>query len=102
MAIHYPEGTGFLYDKESDLMVAKIKYQLTETDASIYTKKRWWEEIITSKAIIDSKSIFTPEFSDGCRGECHVYENTEMAVKSNRHHYQFNERSKLGGRHFGL
>ncbi|MDD2252023.1 MAG: hypothetical protein WCS74_00130 [Dehalococcoidales bacterium] len=102
MAIHYSEGTGFLYDKESDLMIAKIKYHLTETDASIYTKKRWWGEIITSKAIIDSGSIFELEFSDGRRGECFVYENTEMAVKSNRRYYHFNGRGKLGERRFGL
>ncbi|MFA5451915.1 MAG: hypothetical protein WC231_08010 [Dehalococcoidales bacterium] len=101
MAIHFSEGAGFLYDKENDLMIAKVKYQLTETDASLYTKKRWWGDIITSKVIIDSGSTFTIEFSDSRRGECFVYENTEMTAKSDRRHYHFNGRSKLGDRRFG-
>ena len=102
MAIHYSEGSGFLYDKESDLMVSKIKYQLTETDASVYTKKRWWGELITVKTLIDSGSTFTIEFSDGRQGKCFVYDNTENTSKSKLHYYHFNGRSKLGDRRFGV
>ncbi|MDD4230587.1 MAG: hypothetical protein PHU52_03485 [Dehalococcoidales bacterium] len=96
MAIHFSEGSGFLYDKESDLMVARVKYQLTETDASIYTKKRWWGELITTRALVDSGSTFSIEFSDGRRGDCFVYANSEINSRSQRYHYHFNGRSKLG------
>ena len=42
MGLHYSGGLGMLYEKESSLLISKINYQMIETDATIYTKSRWW------------------------------------------------------------
>ena len=101
MAIHYSNGIGRLYNKESKQTFAQISYRLIETDPTKYTKKKWWGELSTSKELKDLResNIFRVEFEDGRDGDCVVWVNTEAqdnAVSKYSHHYHFNGRGKMG------
>ena len=42
MGIHYSNGFGKLYDRETGETILNVEYQLIETDQTIYTSKKWW------------------------------------------------------------
>ena len=100
MAIHYSNGLGQLFDKESKQPVSQVNYRLIETDPTKYTKKRWWGELSAGKQIKETKNsvIFRIEFEDGRDGECAVWVNTESQESSGGQlfSYHFNGRGKLG------
>jgi len=98
MSLHYSNGLGMLYEKDSDLFIDKVNYQLVESDATRYTRKRWWGELISAREIKNTGTSFILEMADGRRGECFVYPNQELLQKAARHFYHFNGRSRLGNR----
>jgi hypothetical protein len=97
MSIHFANGFGHLYEKETpDFPVARVSYQLTETDATRYTNKRWWGDFSTSEALKHPGNYYI-EFEDARRGECIVIPNTESSSKKAKTwHYHFNGRGALG------
>ena len=98
MGIHFSNGLGFLYVKEMDQPIAKVSYQLTETDPTKYTKKKWWGELYTNKEVKSVNEVGTHriEFEDGRKGECVIWVNTEAKQgRSSHFYYHFNGRSKL-------
>ena len=80
-----------LYDRDSDVLVDKVNYQLIESDGSVYTKKRWWGDFVTGREIKDAGRSFTLELSDGRRGECFVRQNAEMLPKADKFFYHFKQ-----------
>jgi hypothetical protein len=95
MALHFSGGIGIIYDKEIEQPIAKVSYQLIETDPTKYTKKKWWGDFYTSKEV-KRTGIFRIELEDGRSGECVVWTDTEIKQDSASHyHYHFNGRSKL-------
>ena len=99
MGIHFSSGLGFLYVKEMDQPIAKVNYQLIETDPTKYTKKKWWGDIYTNKEVKSVNEVGTHmiEFEDGRKGVCVIWANTEAKPgRSSHYHYHFNGRSKLG------
>ena len=101
MAIHYSNGTGWLYKKESKQTVVQINYRLIETDPTKYMKKKWWGEFSTGKELKDLResAIFRIEFEDGRDGDCAVWANTESqddADSKYHHNYHFNGRGRMG------
>ncbi len=96
MAIHYSNGVGKLYEKESDNPIAEAKYQLIETDPTKYTRKLWWGEFTTTRQI-KKLGNYILELEDSRKGECVVSTNAAEGKKlSVRYHYRFNGRGKLG------
>lgn len=101
MAIHYSNGLGNLYNKETGQTVTQINYRLIETDPTKYTKKKWWGEFSTGKELKDLResTIFRIEFEDGRDGDCAIWVSTEAqdnAGSRYNHNYHFNGRSKMG------
>jgi hypothetical protein len=96
MALHFSNGTGTIYDKDIDLPIAKVNYQLIETDPTKYTKKRWWGEFTTNKKI-KRPGNYIIEFDDNRKGECVIYTDSRPKHGHSRQHYHhhFNGRSKL-------
>ncbi len=96
MGIHYGSGLGLVYDKEIEKPLARVSYQLIETDPTKYTKKKWWGEFSTTKEIKRSGNYII-ELEDGRKGECVVFTNTEVKRGSgSQYFYHFNGRSTLG------
>ena len=96
MGIHYGNGLGLLYDKEIEKPIAKVSYQLIETDPTKYTKKKWWGEFSTSKELRRTGN-YTIELEDGRKGDCVVFTNSELKQGHASHYfYHFNGRSTLG------
>ena len=99
MAIHYSNGLGQLYDKETKQPITQVSYRLIETDPTKYTKKKWWGELSSAKEIKETKDsvIFRIEFEDSRDGECAVWVNTEAdSETAQRFNYHFNGRGRLG------
>lgn len=100
MAIHYSNGLGQLYDKNSKQPIAQVNYRLIETDPTKYTKKKWWGEFHTSKELKELREsvIFRIEFEDGRNGDCAIWVNNGAQDSSTTKQfiYHFNGRSKLG------
>ncbi len=96
MGIRFANGQGNLYDKETpDFPAARLGYQLTETDATKYTKKRWWGDFSTGDELKHLGNFYI-EFEDGRRGECVVIANTEASSrKAKTWYYHFNGRGAL-------
>ena len=96
MGLHYSGGIGMLYEKELDQPVAKISYQLIETDATKYSKKKWWGELYASKDI-KRTGVLRIELEDSRIGECVVWTSSDLKKGSaTQHHYHFNGRGRLG------
>ena len=95
MALHFSGGIGTLYDMKINQPIAKISYQLIETDPTQYSKKKWWGEFNSNKAIKES-GTFRIELEDGRKGECIVSVNVKSKGIAAHHHYHFNGRGKLG------
>jgi len=101
MAVHYSNGFGKLYDKDTGVAILNINYQLIETDKTIYTNKKWWGEFST-KQEMEPVSTYIIEFADSRKGECIVTTNLEgirggERIASNCY-YRFYGRGKLGWR----
>ena len=100
MALHYSGGFGTLYDKNIGQPIARINYQIMETDATGYTKKRWWGEFHTHKKI-KNVGIYRIELEDGRGGDCAIWTKEDTSQNdAYQYHYHFNGRSRLGkGQH---
>lgn len=96
MGLHYNNGFGHLYDKEApDFPTARINYQMMETDATRYTKKKWWGDFSTGDEL-KHLGNFIIDFEDSRRGECVVIANTDVSSKKARAwYYHFNGRGAL-------
>jgi hypothetical protein len=91
-------GFGHLYEAQSpESSVAIINYQLTETDATQYTKKRWWGEFSMGEALRHSGNYII-DFEDRRRGDCLVSANTNGIRKGQIFFYRFNGRGQLNRR----
>ncbi len=98
MALRFSGGNGTLYEKDFDQPIARVNYQLIETEQSKYMRKKWWGELYSAKDI-NRSGVLRIEFEDGRMGECIVWSSSDSAVKkgaSTQHHYHFNGRGKLG------
>ena len=97
MAVHYSSGFGKLYDKDTKSIVADVKYQLTETDDTKYTSKKWWGEFSTGQKLRKGDNYIII-FEDARRGGCWISFNTDrMPGKSSSvQYYRFFGRGKLG------
>jgi hypothetical protein len=101
MTVHYSNGFGKLYDKDTGVVILNINYQLIETDKTIYTNKKWWGEFSTKQGM-EPVSTYIIEFADSRKGECIVTTNSEIrqggvSLTSN-YYYRFYGRGKLGWR----
>ncbi len=99
MAIHFNNGFGQLYEKDIDKAIANVNYHLVETDATKYTRKKWWGDFQSSKKLKELQIVGTLriEFDDGRNGECIVWLGTEAgSKKSSVNIYRFSGRGKLG------
>ena len=96
MSLRYSGGTGALFDKDSELHICKVDYQLMETEATKYTQKRWWGEFKCTKQL-DKSGTFRIELEDGRKGNCVVWSDSESSQKNATFFsYHFNGRGKLG------
>jgi hypothetical protein len=96
MALHFSGGTGILIDKESELQICKVDYQLMETEATKYNQKRWWGEFDCAKKI-EKSGTFRIDLEDGRKGDCVVWSESDAEqAKSSHYVYHFNGRGKLG------
>ena len=101
MAIHYSNGFGKLYNKETGETILNINYQLIETDQTIYTNKKWWGEFST-KQKLEPVNMYIVEFADSRKGECVVATDSERRREGERlasnYYYRFYGRGRLGWR----
>lgn len=99
MALRITNGSGTLYDKETpDFPVARINYNLMETEATKYNKKRWWGEFSLDEEL-KHLGNYLIGFEDARKGECVVIANTESSSKKNKTwYYHFNGRGGLSRR----
>ena len=97
MSIHISTGSGTLYDKETpDFPVARINFNLMETEATKYTNKKWWGEFSVDEEL-KHMGNYLIGFEDARKGECIVIANTESSSKENKTwYYHFNGRGELG------
>jgi len=98
MAIHFSNGIGQLFEKNIDMPIAQINYHLSETDATKYTRKKWWGDFQSNKKLKESQlaSTLRMEFDDSRNGACTVWMGTEAgSKKSSNNIYHFNGRGKL-------
>lgn len=102
MGLHYSGGIGSVYDKELDKPISTIDYQLIETDATKYTKKKWWGEFYSSKKI-KRTGVYRIELEDGQSGDCVVWVKDDIVQdRASQYHYHFNGRGKLGKKGYSL
>jgi len=96
MTVRFSNGLGHLFDKETpDFAIAKINYQLTETDPTKFSKRRWWGDFSTGDQLKHSGNFYI-EFEEGRRGEIVVIPDTEASSKkAQTWYYHFNGRSSL-------
>jgi hypothetical protein len=99
MGIRITTGKGSLYDKETpDFPVAQINYNLMETEATKYTKKKWWGDFNLGDEL-KHMGNYLIGFEDARKGECLVIANTESSSKKNKvWFYHFNGRRSLDRR----
>jgi hypothetical protein len=97
MSIHISTGSGTLYNKETpDFPVARINFNLMETEATKYTKKKWWGEFSVGEEL-EHMGNYLIGFEDARKGECVVIGNTESSSRKNKTwYYHFNGRGGLG------
>ncbi|AKG53875.1 hypothetical protein DGWBC_1222 [Dehalogenimonas sp. WBC-2] len=96
MSIRYNGGTARLYSKDTEKSVADIRYQMMSTEATRFTRMRWWGDFSANKEL-RTLGDFVMEFEDGSRGEVFVYSSGAPQGKSGRFLYTFNGRGRLGG-----
>jgi hypothetical protein len=100
MGLHYSGGIGIVYDKELDKSIGSVDYQMIETDATKYTRKRWWGEFYSNRKI-KKTGVYRLELEDGRGGDCVVWVKDDLVTnKASQFHYHFNGRGKLG-RNYG-
>ena len=77
-------GTGTLYDNEMpDFPVAKISFNLLETEENKYVKKKWWGDF-SAVSELKHAGNYIIGFEDSRKGECVVIPNTEASSKRTR------------------
>jgi phosphoserine aminotransferase len=88
---------GTLYNKETpDFPVARINFNLMETESTKYNKKKWWGDFSLNEALKHGGNYLIG-FEDSRKGECIVIPNTEArSAKSKTWYYHFNGRGALG------
>ena len=96
MTVRYLGGTARIYSKDIDKPVAEIRYQMMITQATRFTRMKWWGDFSANKEI-KPLGEFIMEFEDGTRGEIFVYASGASGAKASRFQYTFNGRSKLTG-----
>ena len=96
MTVRYSGGTARLYAKDIEKPVADVRYQMMVTDATRYTRMKWWGDFSANKEL-KTLGEFIMEFDDGSRGDVFVYTSGAPGAKSGRFQYTFNGRSKLTG-----
>ena len=96
MTIKYLGGTARLYAKDIEKPVADIRYQMMISQATRFTRMKWWGDFSANKEL-RTVGEFIMEFEDGTRGEVFVYTSGAPGSKSGRYQYTFNGRSKLTG-----
>jgi len=100
MTIHFSNGIGQLFERNIDMPIAQISYHLSETDATKYTRKKWWGDFHSNKKLKESQLVGTlrVEFDDSRDGECTVWMGNDggSSKKDNNNLYHFNGRGKLG------
>ena len=100
MSVHYSGGNGKLYDKDTSKPIAKIKYQLVETDRTQYSAKKWWGEFSAGKQL-KAMGDCVIELEGNRRGLCYVNVNSDKGSRlSSQHYYRFYGRGKLSGNSF--
>ena len=104
MALSYSNGTGSLIDKELDVPIADIQYQLTETTPTKYTPQKWWGEF-SSRRELKKLGNYVLELEDGRKGTCVVGSSnmpgtTLKRGPARRYYYSFHGRGALGKRRF--
>jgi hypothetical protein len=97
LSLQITVGVGTLYDKETpDFPVALVKFSLLETEATKYSKKKWWGDFSMGEELCHLGNYLIT-FEDARKGECVVIANTEFSSKKNKTWlYHFNGRSGLG------
>ena len=68
MGLHYCGGIGTVYDKELEKSIGSVDYQMIETDATKYTRKRWWGEFYSNRKI-KKTGVYRLELEDGRGGD---------------------------------
>ncbi len=98
MSVHMSSGFGHLYETQApDHALATISYQLTETDATQYTKKRWWGEFTLGEPLRHTGNYII-DFQDMRRGDCLVTAGADTGGKGKLCFYRFNGRGQLSKR----
>ncbi len=97
MSIRITTGAAALYDKETpDFPVARINYNLMETEATKYNKKKWWGDFSLGEEL-KHLGNYLIGFDDARKGGCVVIANTESSSRKNKiWFYHFNGRGSLG------
>jgi hypothetical protein len=97
MTVRYQGGSARLYAKDIEKPLADVRYQMMMTQATRFTRMRWWGDFSANKEL-KTLGEFTMEFEGGTRGDVFVYASgAPQGSKSGRFQYSFNGRSKLGG-----
>jgi len=99
MTVRYQGGTARLYAKDIEKAVADVRYQMMTTQATKFTRMKWWGDFSANKEL-KSLGEFIMEFEDGTRGDVSVYHSGAPQGKAGRYQYSFNGRSKLVGAGF--
>ena len=96
MTLRITSGTGMLFDKEApDFPVARVAFNLMETDGTKYSKKKWWGDFSVGEELRHSGN-FLISLENARKGEIIVIPNTESKTrKSTTWYYHFNGRGEM-------
>ena len=97
MSIRITTGMGVLYDREMpDFPIARINFNLMETEATKYNKKKWWGDFSMGEEL-KHLGNYLIGFEDARKGECVIIANSDASsMKNKTWYYHFNGRSPLG------
>ncbi|MEL7562330.1 hypothetical protein [Dehalogenimonas sp. 4OHTPN] len=99
MTVRYQGGSARLYAKDVEKPVADVRYQMMLTQATKFTRIKWWGDFSSGKEL-KTLGEFIIEFDDGTRGEIVVFSSGAASNKNGRFQYSFNGRGRLGGGNF--
>jgi len=97
VSLRITTGIGTLYDKETpDFAVARVNFNLMETETTKYNKKKWWGDFSVNEELRHAGN-FLISFEDARKGEVIVIPNTESQTRNSKTwYYHFNGRGGLG------